>query len=102
VGDGQRGDSHARNQGFMVREKSDLKTRWCLFLELVSGPKDSYMNSGEGIRKCKGLRQERRWWDREETVMVGECEHKEGAPVRPRGKASRSQQTVGHGPSLFH
>lgn len=47
VGDGQRGDSHARNQGFMVREKSDLKTRWCLFLELVSGPKDSYMNSGE-------------------------------------------------------
>ena len=47
MGDGQRGDSHARNQGFMVREKSDLKTRWCLFLELVSGPKDSYMNSGE-------------------------------------------------------
>ena len=47
VGGGQRGDSHARNKGFMVREKSDLKTRWCLFLELVSGPKDSYMNSGE-------------------------------------------------------
>lgn len=47
VGDGQRGDSHARNQDVMVREKSDLKTRWCLFLELVSGPKDSYMNSGE-------------------------------------------------------
>ena len=35
-------------------------------------------------------------------MAVGECEHKEGPLVRSRGKASRSQQTVGHGPNLFH
>ena len=33
-------------------------------------------------------------------MVVGECEHKEGPQVRSRGKASRSQQTVGHGPHL--
>ena len=47
VGDGQRGDRQVRNKVFMVREKSDIKTTWCLLLELVSSPKDSYKNSGE-------------------------------------------------------
>ena len=35
-------------------------------------------------------------------MVVGECEHKEGHQVRSRGKASRGQQTVGHGPDLSH
>lgn len=46
MGDGQRGDRHIRNKDFMVREKSDSKTMWCLFPELVSSPTDSYMNLG--------------------------------------------------------
>lgn len=44
----------------------------------------------------------RRWRDREAAMVVEECEHKERAQSEVRGKASRSQQTVGHGPNLFH